>query len=257
MENDVNFNLISKYYDLIYQDRDDDIELWFDLSEDFSGDTLEIGCGTGRVSLSLLQAGKRLSGVDISELALSIVKEKAEAAGVAANAKFYQADMRTFDLSQKDFSFAFIPINTFMHNLTISDQQLTLKTVAAHLKPEGVLAVDLYHPYPQALAEADGRMQFAGQFKGNGNGHTVQWFVSRQLELDEQIQRVTFLLDDIDTEGVVRRRHFTFPMRYLHRFEMELLLANAGFEVLEILGDYDGSEFYAESPRMIFIAQKE
>ena len=45
-------------------------------------------------------------------------------------------------------------------------------------------------------------------------------------------------------------------MRYVHRFEMELLLEEAGFTVEEVLGDYDQSLFYAESPRMIFIARK-
>ena len=256
MENSVDFNLISKYYDLIYKDRVDDVKLWFDLSEDFPGDILEIGCGTGRVSLPLLQAGKQLCGIDISDLALSIVREKVNTAGVAGRADFYQADMRSFDLPQKDFAFAFIPINTFMHNLNTADQKRTLNTIAAHLKSGGAIVVDLYHPYPQALLEADGRMQFAGQFEDEESGNTVQWFVSRQLNLDEQIQRVTFLFDEISTEGVVHRRHFTFPMRYLHRFEMELLLSNAGFELLEILGDYDGSEFYAESPRIIFVAHK-
>lgn len=256
MQDDIDFNLISKYYDIIYQDRDDDIELWLSLSEDFAGDILEIGCGTGRVSLPLLQAGKGLTGVDISELALSIVTEKSRAAGVSARANFYQADMRAFDLPQKDFSLAFIPINSFMHNLTTADQQRTLKSIAEHLQPDGAIVVDLYHPYPQALAEADGRMQFAGQFEDEASGNIVQWFVSRQLDLGEQIQQVTFMLDEIDNDGMVRRRHFSFPMRYLHRFEMELLLTNAGFELLEILGDYDGSEFYAESPRMIFIARK-
>jgi len=256
VKNNVDFNLISKYYDLIYKERVDDAQLWFDLSEDFPGEILEIGCGTGRVSLPLLQAGKQLSGVDISELALSIVQEKVKEANVAGSAKFYQADMRALNLSQKNFAFAFIPINTFMHNLNTADQQNTLKAIATHLKIGGALAVDLYHPYPQALLEADGRMQFSGQFEADRNGNIVQWFVSRQLELDEQIQRVTFMLDEIDNESIVRRKHFTFPMRYLHRFEMELLLSNAGFEIFEILGDYDGSEFYAESPRMIFIARK-
>lgn len=256
MENHVDFNLISKYYDLIYKDRVDDAQLWFDLSEDFPGDILEIGCGTGRVSLPLLRAGKQLCGIDVSDIALSIVQKKVKEAQVAAQANFYQVDMRTFDLPQKNFAFAFVPINTFMHNLNISDQQNTLNTIAKHLKHGGALAVDLYHPYPQALLEADGRMQFAGQFEAEESGNAVHWFVSRQLELDEQIQRVTFMLDEVDDENIVHRKHFTFPMRYLHRFEMELLLKNAGFELLEILGDYDGSEFYAESPRMIFIAQK-
>lgn len=252
---ETNFDTIAHYYDIIYADRTDDIELWLALAAEAGTDILEIGCGTGRVTIPLLEAGFRVTGIDISPEALSIARKKVDETDFGEQVTLAQADMRNFRVPRTDFDMAFIPINTFMHCLTTADQQATLKTAYHHLRSGGWLVVDVYHPYPPALLEADGRMELAGQFSTADN-HTVQWFSSRQLQLDEQIQQVTFLLDEIDGAGNLRRHTLNFPMRYVHRFEMELLLTGAGFSVMEILGDYDQSLFYAESPRMIFLAQK-
>ncbi|HFB52447.1 MAG TPA: class I SAM-dependent methyltransferase [Anaerolineae bacterium] len=249
------FDTIARYYDLIYADRTDDIEMWLALAAESGTDILEIGCGTGRVTIPLLEAGFRVTGIDLSADALAAAQKKIDAGDFGEQATLVQADMRKFSLSRTDFDMAFIPINTIMHCLTIADQQSTLKTVHRHLRPGGWLVVDVYHPYPPALAEADGRVELAKQFT-TPDGNTMQWFVSRQLQLDEQIQQVTFLLDEMDETGNMRRHTLSFPMRYVHRFEMELLLNGTGFAVAEILGDYDQSLFYAESPRMIFLAQK-
>ncbi len=256
MERQPDFDFIAQYYDLIYASRADDLDMWLNLTANVEGKVLEIGCGTGRVMLPLLQAGKHVTGVDISDVALSAGRAKITAGGFDESAVLYRADMRTLDLPQKDFVFAFIPSNTFMHCLSIADQQATLHATFAHLQPGGTLVIDLYHPDPQALLEADGRVQLANQLIDDLTGHMVHWFVSRRLQLAEQIQEVTFILDEHHENGALFRRAFSFPMRYVHRFEMELLLTDAGFIVQEVLGDYDQSPFCAESPRMIFIAQK-
>ncbi len=250
------FDTIARYYDLIYADRTDDIEMWLALAAEAGTDILEIGCGTGRITVPLLEAGFRVTGIDLSADALAVAKKKIEAGNFAGQATLLQADMRDFNLPRTDFDMAFIPINTIMHCLTTADQQSTLKRSHNHLRPGGWLVVDVYHPYPPALAEADGRVELARQFT-TPEGNTMQWFSSRQLQLDEQIQHVTFLLDEMDAAGNMQRHTLSFPMRYIHRFEMELLLNGAGFSVVEILGDYDQSLFYAESPRMIFLAQKQ
>ncbi len=250
------FDTIARYYDLIYADRTDDIEMWLALAAEAGTDILEIGCGTGRITVPLLEAGFRVTGIDLSADALAMAQQKIDAENVGGQAALVQADMRDFNLPRTDFDMAFIPANTIMHCLTTADQQTTLKQAYRHLRLGGWLVVDVYHPYPPALAEADGRVELAKQFT-IPDGHTVQWFLSRQLQLDEQIQHVTFLLDETDENGNMQRHTLNFPMRYVHRFEMELLLTGAGFSVTEILGDYDQSLFYAESPRMIFLAQKQ
>jgi SAM-dependent methyltransferase len=250
------FETIARFYDLLYGEREDDLPMWLELTETVDGPILEVGCGTGRVMIPLLQHDRQVTGLDISPLALQATQDKVDAGGFGRLATLRLADMRHFDLPEKDFAFAFIPINTFMHCETIVDQQAALSTIAGHLRPGGELVIDLFHPDPQSLLEADGRLLLETMLIDELTKHTVQWFIIRRLRLADQIQDVTFILDEIQKDGRMRRETISFPLRYLHRFEMELLLRNAGFNLIDILGDYDLSPSNDESPRMIFVAQK-
>lgn len=256
MTDQADFDTIAHYYDLLYADRADDLDMWLELTDAVSGPVLEVGCGTGRVLIPLAQEGRPVTGIDISAVALDAAKAKIAAGGFEKLAQVHLADMQTLNLPQKNFEFAFIPINTFMHCLTTAQQYDTLRALHRHLQPGGTLVIDLYHPSPETLLESDGRMLLADQIVDDLTGNTVQWFVTRHLEVDQQIQNVTYLLDEIGQDGILRRSTFSFPMRYLHRFEMELLLTQTGFAVTEIYGDYDLMPFTSESPRMIFVAEK-
>ena len=46
-----------------------------------------------------------------------------------------------------------------------------------------------------------------------------------------------------------------FDMRWFHRFEIEHLLARAGFAEIAIFGDFDLSAFTGASPAIIAIAR--
>lgn len=255
MSSKTTFDTIAKYYDLLYEYREDDLPMWLELTAGLEGEILEVGCGTGRVMVSLLQHERRVSGIDISEVALQAAQAKLKAGGFTDRATLHLSDMRRFSLAKKDFAFAFLPINTFMHCQTLSDQQATLRNIHRHLKPGGTLVVDLYHPTPQMLLAADGELLLENQLVDTLTHHPIQWFVSRHLHLDQQVQEVIFILDEVKEDGTLLRDTFSFTLRYLHRFEMTLLLTMAGFRSEEILGNYDLSPFDAESPRMIFIAK--
>ena len=59
-----------------------------------------------------------------------------------------------------------------------------------------------------------------------------------------------------DTGGSITRIVHAFPLRYFFRFELEHLLARAGFEIAEFFGDFDRSPFTDSSPEMIVVAAR-
>jgi ubiquinone/menaquinone biosynthesis C-methylase UbiE len=71
----------------------------FYLSEAIEGGgrALELGCGTGRLSVLLAQNGIGVVGADLSTSMLEAAWAKAVAAGI--DVQFVQADMRHFDLA--------------------------------------------------------------------------------------------------------------------------------------------------------------
>jgi len=70
-------------------------DLWV-LNDPMPNLVLDIGCGTGVISLLLAQKGYNVIGIDVSEDMLAIAQQKSETADL--NVLFLQQDMRTFEL---------------------------------------------------------------------------------------------------------------------------------------------------------------
>src|SRR5687767_5211423 len=66
---------------------------------------LELGCGTGRVTLPIAEAGVEVVGVDSAPAMLDVARQKA--AG-RENPRWVEADMTSFRLDQR-FGLAIIP----------------------------------------------------------------------------------------------------------------------------------------------------
>lgn len=253
----MSLDLIAQYYDLLYGSLAEDWSMWETLAETSEGPILEVGCGTGRLLLPLAQAGHTLTGIDLSAVALDAARAKIKAAGLTRQVTLQLADMRDFDLPQKNFALAFIPLNTFLHCHTADEQLSTLYALHRHLRPTGQLIIDIFQPDPTLLAEADGRLYFEGETVDELTGRTVQWYWRHEIDLAQQMRHLTYILDEIDEEGLVRRAQIPFSLRFIYRFEMELLLRTAGFTTETIYGNYELEPFHSHSSKMIFVARKE
>ena len=249
-------DLIAQYYDLIFGGYDEDLPMWQKLAEEAGGPLLEIGCGTGRLLLPLAQTGYTITGLDLSAVALDAARAKIEAAGLTGQVTLYQADMCQFDLPTKNFALALIPLNTFMHCLTVEDQLASLQAIYRHLRPGGRLVIDLFYPEPGLLAEADGRLYFEDETVDELTGHTIQWYWRHEIDLAQQLRHLIYILDEIDEQGVVRRVQLPFSLRFVYRYEMELLLRARGYTLETIYGSYHLEPFSSNSSKMIVVARK-
>ena len=53
-----------------------DYDIYLELAETYGGNILELGCGSGRVTIHLLEKGLKVTGVDLSKDMLNIMKKK-------------------------------------------------------------------------------------------------------------------------------------------------------------------------------------
>jgi SAM-dependent methyltransferase len=252
----MSLDLIAKYYDFLHGELEEDLTMWQVLTQDTTAPILEVGCGTARLLLHLAQTGHTLTGIDLSEVALSAAQAKLEAAHLTGRVAIHQADMRNFDLPYKNFALALVPLNTFMHCHTIEEQLATLQAIHNHLQPNGQLIIDLFHPDPLMLAEVDARLYFEAETLDELTGHVIQWYWRHDIDLAHQMRHLIYILDEIEAEGLVRRVTIPFSLRFVYRFEMELLLKMAGFNLETVYGSYELEPFDRDSPRMIFVALK-
>ncbi len=238
-------------YDLFYADFDDDLEMYLGFADRTGGAILEIGSGTGRVSIALAGEEHRATGVELSDEMISIARKKIGASGLSNQVNLIQADMRRFTLNDH-FGLVIVPLNTFLHNLTLDDQLSALNSIKKHLTPNGLLVLDCFLPDP-ANAD-DRRLILQRSVIDRATESTAQLFLSRTTDWANQRQDITYFIDQTDRSGQVQRTVFSTSFRFIYRNEMQLLLKQGGFDLKEVYGSYELDPFDAASDKMIVVA---
>jgi len=246
------YDPFARYYDADFRDYHDDLSLYQQLGQRADGPLLELMCGTGRLLLPLAEAGYTLTGVDISPAMLAIARSRIGAAGLDDRVTLFEGDVRDLSLPAEQFALAFIAVNSFMHLESVRDQLACLSSVRRSLTRRGLLIIDLFSPAPHELLREDNRLILDRDYMLDGCH--VQKFVAIESNLASQISHVTYIYDETNQEGLLTRRTMRFNLRWLYRFELEHLLARAGFTLRNLYGSYDLDAYSAESPRMIAVA---
>jgi len=198
------------------------VEFYASLAREVEPPVLELGCGTGRVTVALARGGIPVIGLDRSLPMLRVAERTA--AGVQG-VRWVQGDMRSFDLRER-FGLICIPFRSFQHLLTVHDQRATLERCFHHLRPGGVLALNLYNP-PSALV--------ASLWGSAGSRRTTPSHMHP------------------------RRLSSAYPGRplcYVVPEEMRNLLVRAGFEVDGLYGGFNRAAFDSDSPEQVWVARR-
>jgi SAM-dependent methyltransferase len=189
---------------------------------------------------------------------LEIARQKLTAAGAAATARarLVQGDMRALDLGE-EFDLAIVAVKSFAYLTERADQQRVLTAIAAHLRPGGLLALDLLHPSPAWLLQPPGSLHQDLVHHDPARGVTLartEAVVSTDLAAQVRVIRSAYEL--VTDEGLVTKRFVEWPYRYTYRFEAEHLLERAGFEVEAIYGGYQREPFTSDSRTMLVLARR-
>jgi SAM-dependent methyltransferase len=251
------YDRFAPFYDLEFADYADDLPLYRAFAAHAGGPILELGCGSGRVLVPLAHDGYDMTGVDLSPAMLELARTFVEREGVAGRVTLREDDIRTLaTLGGAQFGIAFSAINSFLHLETQEDQRATLAAVARHLRPGGIFIADLFPPHPDILAEYDGRLIHAATYRDPETGERIDKFSTSALDSAEQRIDTTFFYDQVRADGSVVRTAASFTLRYLARYEFQLLLAQVGFVDVTFYGSYDLEPFTAASERMIAVAAR-
>ena len=233
-----------------------DLPLYTELARAQGSRVLEVACGSGRVVLPLVLAGFDVVGIDASAPMLAIARRKLEAAGRQAG--LVHADMRTFALDRRDFDLAIVAVKSFAYLTETPDQLQCLRSIHAHLRPGGLLAIDLMHPQPEWVGAVQGSMRDDLLQRVPDQGFTLSRVESVvSTDVAHQIRVVRSIYEVINDHGsVVEKRFVEWPYRWTHRFEAEHLLERTGFAVESVWGGYRREPFTSGSSAMVFGARR-
>jgi SAM-dependent methyltransferase len=234
----------------------EDLPFWLSLAKAQNGAVLELGCGTGRIFLPLLQsqtaAGQLLVGLDSDADMLHFLKERLPEKA-AETVLLIQMDMSVFRFGTR-FSLILLPCNTYS-TLTGEERRATLAHAYAHLKPGGLLAVSVPNPAALTYLPAYGEPELEETFEHPIDGLPVQ--VSSYWEKDAASFNLYWQYNHLRSDGSVeeittRTQHKIVPVQdYLDE------LQTAGFSRTTIYGDFDHSPYTEQSPTLILLAQSE
>jgi SAM-dependent methyltransferase len=246
------YDPFARYYDADFSDYLDDLHFYRELGRRTGGPLLELMCGTGRVLAPLAADGFTITGVDSSPAMLALARERIEAQKLGSKATLIEGDVRDVALPEKHFGLAFVAINSFMHLEEVRDQLATLETARRSLSRRGLLVLDLFNPDPTQIVREDNRLVLDRSYELDGR--QVQKFVAIDSDIATQTSAVTYIYDESDGSGMLARRTMRFTMRWFYRFELEHLLARAGFMLRSLYGSYDLDDYTSASARMIAVA---
>jgi SAM-dependent methyltransferase len=131
----------------------DDLPLWRELAAATDGPVLDVGAGTGRVTLDLARLGFDVVALDTEVALLEALEERAAAADVTVGT--VAADARAFDLGAQRFGLIIVPMQTVQLLGGAAGRGRFLATAAAHLAPGGLLAAALADALEAFDAEHD------------------------------------------------------------------------------------------------------
>ena len=249
------YDLFARLYHLEHSDVQEDVAFYQNFALRCDGPILELGCGTGRVSLALAQAGFDVTGVDSSSAMLAMARAHAADAGLSAQLRLEQCDVRAL-LFERRFALAIYPLNGFLHLLTSEDQLSALRNVCRALLPGGLLILDLANPHAVLVSDVDGHLIHRGHFR-SPEGRAISSFSCTQTDLATQVQHLTLFYDEVDDDGTVHRTTVETDLRFVYRYEMAGLLRQAGFVVDAVYGTYDLDPYETDSGLMLVVAYKE
>jgi SAM-dependent methyltransferase len=116
----------------------EDLPLWRELAGETGGPILDVGAGSGRVTLDLARAGHEVVALDLDPALLAALRERA--AGLPVTTAV--GDARDFDLGRR-FALVAAPMQTIQLLGGPAGRAAFLRRAAMHLKPGALLACAL------------------------------------------------------------------------------------------------------------------
>ncbi|NCC16069.1 MAG: class I SAM-dependent methyltransferase [Clostridia bacterium] len=206
---------------------------------------IDLGCGTGNITIPLAKAGFSVVGVDISEEMLAEAQRKAFAEGLSI--PFFCQDMMEMELSyQVD---CVLSLCDSLNYLTEEGELFAaFSAVKKHLKPNGIFLFDMNTEYK--FKELLGDKTYAAMTED------AAYFWENSFDEEERINEyyVSFFIRQKDKETYERVEEYHYERAYSLE-EVKSCLEENGFLLLNVYDGYCFERAKEDSQRYFFAAQ--
>ena len=251
------FGKYSSYYNLLYKDKDyaGEVEYLHNLIQKYcqgAKSILDLGCGTGRHDLLLVEKGYSVTGVDQSEEMLAVANSQLSILNPQPSIlSFTQGDIRTIRLN-KQFDTVISLFHVMSYQVSNDDLLAAFASAKAHLKPGGIFICDCWYG-PAVLTD---RPSVRVKRLENDTISVVRIAEPVVFPNEDTVDvNYNVFIKDKET-GIVEELRETHKMRYLFKPEIDMMLRAEGLVLIHCEEWMTGKELGYNSWNAVFMVKK-
>jgi len=187
-------------YDYEYRRRRADVTFYRELARRRGADRiLELGAGSGRVTVPLARDGRQVVALDQSEAMLARLGDRIARLPRASAARItpVRGDLRSFSVGGR-FPLVIAAFNVLEHLYTRGEVTACLQRVAAHLAPGGAFAFDVQLPDLRWLARDASKRWAKTRFTDPSTGRVMYYSTNHEYDPVSQIALIRLYYEPAD-----------------------------------------------------------
>lgn len=246
------FDGFARLYDWEHDRYLADVDVHVAFARRFGGPVLELACGSGRLLAPLAAAGFNVTGVDSSAAMLERARQRLAARGLQAQLVQQRIEALKLDAQYRTI---IVGLDSFGLLVRRDDQLGALRAARQHATHDGRLILDLANGNQRGASEPPEELLHDLTMPDPETGRPITKFILRRPRPAEQLDELMFFYDEQDERGYLKRSMVELRLRWFTRFELELLLQGAGWQIDELYGGYDLADFGPDSERLLIVAR--
>jgi len=248
MDKNIDFGHVADIYDY-YANVDYDINFFKTLCKGHKN-ILDLMCGTGRVSIPLIEEGLPLTCVDYSEEMLAIFRKKVNG---SQNVKIICQDVCELNLEEQ-YDLIMIPSNSIAEIIDPKKRRLALRRIHEHLTPDGIFFCTMYNP-AYRIQQADGNIRYLGKYDLDNNRTLVITYYNVYYPAASIISGTQFY-EIYQKNRLIEKRCLDIKFSVISKEEICKMARKEGFTLKAIYGDYEPYHYDEASMFMNLLFKK-
>ncbi len=221
-------------YDLEYRDRTEDVAYYRGLASEVHS-VLELGAGTGRLTIPMALAGARVTAVDLARPMLEVLQQRRNNLEDPTQVELVLADFTHIDLGER-YDLVVLPFNAIQHAYTPEDWIALMETVHRHLRHGGRFVLDVVVPRHEVWLGKDPEGVYEQRRMPDPDGGELTTWENGSYDRVTQVYEVRYHYERADG----RRQVVALPLRMFHPQDLFTLLEQAGWQIARKAGGFDG-----------------
>ena len=263
-------------YDFEFRDRTRDVR-WYrrfarDVADrsDPTGPILELGAGSGRVTLPLARDGHHVIALDrmapmLERLSERLADARTPSGPLQGRVRVLQGDMTRIPLRPSSVAAVIAPFNALMHLYTWRDLLACFRQVRRVLRPGGAFAFDVELPDLDWLTWDRDVRHSVGKFRHPRTGETMVYSTNHTYDPQTQICHIRIYYDHVppgrrgfDPHAPPAEPAAVFHLAHRQIFpeEVRALTELAGLELCGLDGDFRGRPLAPGVQSMVAVCRR-